>query len=288
MRLWPSRANHPYKEAVFIKEPVSSSGPRAIAVASGKGGVGKTSLTVNLALCLASMNRKVTVFDADLGLANAEVLLGILPPYSLHEVLYGNKTIEEITVRGPLGIKVISGGSGFLELANLDRTRRQNLFRMLNQFGDRDEIILIDTGAGINKNVLGFVAAAGEVIIVVTPEPTSLTDAYALIKILANFKVNSQIHLVVNRAADRREAVLTLERISTAAGRFLDMRLNSLGWIPEDRLVSHSIKNQQPFFLGSPNSPLARSITDIAHNLVEERRPVLEGGFWKRLIGLFG
>ncbi len=288
MRLWPSRANHPYKEAVFIKEPVSSSGPRAIAVASGKGGVGKTSLTVNMALCLANLGKKVTIFDADLGLANAEVLLGILPPYSLHEVLYGNKTIEEITITGPLGIKVISGGSGFLELANLDRTRRQHLFRMLNQFGDKDEIILIDTGAGINKNVLGFIAAAGEVVIVVTPEPTSLTDAYALIKVLANFKVHSEVHLVVNRASDRREAIHTLERISTAAGRFLDIRLNSLGWIPEDRLVSHSIKSQQPLFFTNPNSPVTKSILGIVQNLVEGTRTVTGEGFWGKLLGLFG
>lgn len=288
MRLWPSRKSLVYreKEKVYEREPVSS-GPRAIAVSSGKGGVGKTSLTVNLALSLAALDKKVTVFDADLGLANAEVLLGMLPPYSLHEVLYGNKTIEEITIKGPLGIKVISGGSGFLELANLDRSRRQNLFRMLNKFGEKDEIILIDTGAGINKNVLGFIAAASEVIIVVTPEPTSLTDAYALIKVLANFKVHSEVHLVVNRASDRREALKTLERITTAAGRFLDIRLNSLGWIPEDKIVTHSVKSQQPLFLTNPNSPVAKSIMDVARNLVEGLQPVSEEGFWGKLIGLF-
>lgn len=286
MRLWPSRTGSQIYRGSAVE--AVSSGPRAIAIASGKGGVGKTSLTVNMALCLANLGKKVTIFDADLGLANAEVLLGILPPYSLHEVLYGNKTIEEITIKGPLGIKVISGGSGFLELANLDRTRRQRLFRMLNQFGDKNEIILIDTGAGINKNVLGFIAAAGEVVIVVTPEPTSLTDAYALIKVLANFKVHSEVHLVVNRASDRREAIHTLERISTAAGRFLDIRLNSLGWIPEDRLVSHSIKSQQPLFLTNPNSPVTKSILGIAQNLVEGARTVTGEGFWGKLLGLFG
>ncbi len=187
MKLWPPKAGRIYRDPVVRRDDMPY-GPRAIAVASGKGGVGKTSLSVNLALCLAKMGLKVTLFDADLGLANAEVLLGLFPSFSLYEVLYGDKTIEEITVQGPLGINVVSGGSGCLEMANLDHARRQRLLKMFNQFSGPDDIIIIDNGAGINKNVLGFVAAAGEVIIVVTPDPTSLTDAYALIKVLDNFK----------------------------------------------------------------------------------------------------
>lgn len=288
MRLWPPRTGQQiYRGTVTKKEQVPS-GPRAIAVSSGKGGVGKTSLSVNLALCLAKMGRRVTLFDADLGMANAEVMLGLVPPYSLYEVLYGEKTLEEITVQGPLGINVISGGSGFLEMANLDRDRRHRLLKMLNQFSGRDDFVLIDTGAGINKNVLGFVAAAGEVIIVVTPEPTSLTDAYALIKVLANFKVHSEVRLVVNRAADRREAMRTLGRIQAAGERFLEIKINSLGWIPEDRSVSQAIKRQEPFFLTSPNSPASRSVAGIAEFLAEGVRPVQSEGFWGKLMGLFG
>jgi len=287
MRLWPPKTGPIYRVPAVQKEQASS-GPRAIAVASGKGGVGKTSLSVNLALCLAQMGRGVTLFDADLGMANVEVMLGLIPPYSLYEVLYEDKTLEEITVQGPLGINIISGGSGFMEMANLDHTRRKRLLEMLNQFCGRDDFVLIDTGAGINKNVLGFVAAAGEVIIVVTPEPTSLTDAYALIKILANFKVHSEVHLVVNRASDRREAMRTLGRISAATGRFLDIKLNSLGWIPEDRTVSQAIKSQQPFFLTSPNSSASRSVAGIAEFLLEGVRPSSGEGFWGKLMGLFG
>jgi flagellar biosynthesis protein FlhG len=256
-------------------------------VASGKGGVGKTSITVNLALCLAKMGNRVTVFDADLGLANAEVLLGIIPPYSLFEVLYGGMTLEEIAVQGPYGIRIISGGSGFLEMANLDRTRRQQLLRMFNQFVSKDEIVLIDTSAGINKNVLGFVAAAEEVIVIVTPEPTSLTDAYALIKILANFKLHSEVNIIVNRAVDRQEAMRTLSRISTATGRFLDIKINFLGWIPEDKSVSQAVKNQQPYFLTNQNSPASRSIAGIAEYLVGDNRLVSKEGFWTKLMGLF-
>lgn len=287
MRLWPPKAGKIHQEAVVQKEQASQ-GPRAIAVASGKGGVGKTSLSVNLALCLAQMGRGVTLFDADLGMANVEILLGLAPPYSLYEVLYEDKTLEEITVEGPLGINVISGGSGFLEMANLDNTRRQRILGMLNQLNGRDDFVIIDTGAGINKNVLGFVAAAGEVIIVVTPEPTSMTDAYALIKVLANFKVHSEVHLVVNRAADRREAMRTLGRISTVTERFLEIKLNSLGWIPEDKKVSQAIKSQQPYFLTSPNSSASRSVAGIAEFLLEGARPSSSEGFWGKLMGLFG
>lgn len=289
MRLWLPRTSQTIYQGTVLKNERSLNywSPKAIAVTSGKGGVGKTSLSVNLALCLAKMGNKVTVFDADLGLANVEVLLGIVPPYSLYEVLYGGMTLDEITIEGPMGVRVISGGSGFLEMANLDRSRRQQLLRMFNQFVRKDEIVLIDTGAGINKNVLGFVAAAEEVIIVVTPEPTSLTDAYALIKILANFKLHSEVDVVVNRAADRKEAMRIMARISAAAGRFLEIKLNFLGWIPEDRLVSQAVKNQQPYFLTNPNSPVSRSIAGIAEFLAEGNRLTSNEGFWSKLMGLF-
>lgn len=289
MKLWLPRTGRAIYQGNVIKGENSLSywGPKAIAVTSGKGGVGKTSLSVNLALCFAQMGNRVTVFDADLGLANAEVLLGIIPPYSLYEVLYGNMTLEEIVIEGPMGIRVVSGGSGFLEMANIDRSRRQQLLRMFNQFIDKDEIVLIDTGAGINKNVLGFVAAAEEVIIVVTPEPTSLTDAYALIKILSNFKLHSEVHIVVNRAADKREAMRTMGRISTAAGRFLEIKLNCLGWIPEDKHVSQAVKSQQPYFLTNPNAPASRSVAEIAASLVEGSERAPREGFWNKLMRLF-
>lgn len=289
MRLWTTGTNQKkiFRATVNNKEQPFA-GPRAIAVASGKGGVGKTSLSVNLAICLAKMGCRVTLFDADLGMANVEVMLGLAPPYSLYDVLYGDKTMEEIIVQGPWGINIISGGSGFLEMANLDQHRRQRLIRMLNQFSSRDDFVLIDTGAGINKNVLGFVAAAGEVIIVVTPEPTSLTDAYALIKVLSNFKVHSEVHMVVNRSADRQEARRTLDRLQITTGRFLNIRINSLGWLQEDKLVSQAIKSQEPFILSSPNSLASRSVTGIAEFLTNTARPTQSEGFWGKLMALFG
>jgi flagellar biosynthesis protein FlhG len=289
MGLWPlgTNKNKILRETVNVKE-MYPAGPRAIAVASGKGGVGKTSLSVNLAICLAKMGCRITLFDADLGMANVEVMLGLAPPYSLYDVLFGDKSLEEIIVQGPQGINIISGGSGFLQMANLDQQRRKQLITMLNQFSNQDDFLIIDTGAGISKNVLGFVAAAGEVIIVATPEPTSLTDAYALIKVLANFKIPSEIHIVINRSYNGREARRTLDRLQATTGRFLNIKINSLGWLPEDRLVSQAIKSQEPFVLTSPNSLASRSIVGIAQYLVNNAKPKQNEGFWGKLMALFG
>ncbi len=275
MRLWlPAGAGKRSRETVYKNETILPE-PRTIVITSGKGGVGKTSITVNLALSLANRGNKVTIFDADLGLANAEVLLGIVPPYSLYEVLYEGMSLDDIAVQGPLGIKIISGGSGFLEMANLDQIRRNQLLNMFKKYSGADGIILIDTSAGISKNVLGFVAAAGEIIVVVTPEPTSLTDAYALIKIVSNFKLQPEVGIVVNRSADKREAMQTLDKISNATGRYLNIKINFLGWIPEDKLVSQAVKRQRPYFLTNSNSPVAKSICEIAGVVTKNNRTVV-------------
>ncbi|MCL6611817.1 MAG: MinD/ParA family protein [Peptococcaceae bacterium] len=243
-------------------------GARVIAVASGKGGVGKTSLVVNLAITLAAMGQRVVIFDADLGLANAEVLLGITPPYTLFDCLYGSKDIEDIIIPGPCGVRLVSGGSGFLELANLDSERRQQIIESLSYFDREADFLIIDTGAGISRNVLGFVAAANEVIVVVTPEPTSLTDAYSLIKVLSMFKIHSEVMLVVNRAGDEREAVRTAQKIEKVVGQFLQIRVRVIGWIMEDRLVSQAIKDQEPFSMFHPHSPAGQSISKMAKYLI--------------------
>jgi len=288
MRLWPPKAGRIlHSPPVEGAEPAGLR-PRALAVTSGKGGVGKTSISVNLAISLAQMGQRVTLFDADLGMANAEVLMGLVPPYSLYDVLYGGLTIEEVAVRGPLGINVISGGSGLVEMANLDRERRRHLLDVLSRAGRDDDFIIVDTGAGIGKNVLGFVAAAREVIVVITPEPTSLTDAYALIKVLDRFDVHREVGVVVNRAADQREAGRVFGRLLAVVERFLSIKLNSLGWIPEDRAVALAVKNQQPFVLANPASAASRSMAGVAGALLQKETPAAAGGFWSRLIRLFG
>jgi len=270
-------------------------GARVIAVSSGKGGVGKTSLVVNLGITLASMDQKVAIFDADLGLANAEVLMGITPPYTLFDCVYGGMEIENIIVPGPLGIKLVSGGSGFLELANLDGARRQQLIESLSYFDRENDFLIIDTGAGISKNVLGFVAAASEVIVVITPDPTSLTDAYSLIKVLAMFKVHSEVMIVVNKANDEREARRTAKKMESVVGQFLQIKINIIGWIVDDKVVSQAGKDQEPFSLFNPNSLPGQSISKIARYLITGRQAMEQEanesgarGFIKRLTRLFG
>lgn len=262
---------------------------RVIAITSGKGGVGKTNLAVNMAIALRKMGRQVLVFDADLGLANVEVLLGVNPHNTIYEVLYNGKSLAEVLVEGPGDIKFISGGSGLQELANLDIIQRTKLMYSLSYFQEIADFILIDTGAGISRNVLGFVAAAGEVIVVITPEPTSLTDAYGLIKILDKYKVHSEVHLVVNKAINKKEALLAAQRMEKVVRKFLDIRINHLGYICDDKVIGEAVKNQQPFTLLYPSSPASENVFSVARNILAFREA--NGGinsFLKKLISLFG
>ncbi|NTW05871.1 MAG: MinD/ParA family protein [Peptococcaceae bacterium] len=267
---------------------------RVIAVSSGKGGVGKTNLVVNLAITLAGLGKRVAVFDADLGLANVEVLMGVSPPYTLFDCLYGDKTIDEIIVPGPNGVRLVSGGSGFLELANLGNKKRRRLIESLSYFDRETDFLLIDTGAGISKNTLGFVAAASEAIVVITPEPTSLTDAYSLIKAMAMFKVHDEAMLVVNRAINRQEAISASDRIEKVAGQFLDIKINTIGWIMEDKLVVQCVKKQEPYSQFYPKSQVSQSVAAIAKYLIEgshQKEYWHQGGangFISRLAKLFG
>ncbi|AEF94627.1 Cobyrinic acid ac-diamide synthase [Desulfotomaculum nigrificans CO-1-SRB] len=266
------------------------SGSRVIAVASGKGGVGKTNLVVNLAVELRRRGKRVAIFDADLGMANAEVLLGIVPQYTMYDFLFKGKSIKDIMVCAEQGIYVISGGSGFLELANLDSRSRQRLSQCLQELEDDFDYILVDTGAGISKTVLGFVAAADEVIVVITPEPTSLTDAYGLIKILAKYHVHDEIMVTVNRAADEKEAQRTFKRLELTASRFLQIKLINLGFIPEDHAVVRAVKNQQPFMIMNPSSWASQNLARITDYLVLDQGgpPAGLNGFLDKLMRLFG
>ncbi|WP_341473744.1 MinD/ParA family protein [Desulfofundulus thermobenzoicus] len=282
-----------YEEDTFLTAAGPAAGAaRVIAVTSGKGGVGKSNLTVNLGLALASLNRRVIILDADLGLANVEVLLGVSPPYTIYDCLYRNRDIREVLLPAPGGIQFISGGSGFLELANLDRARRQRLISSLAVLDTLADYILIDTGAGLSKNVLGFLAAAGEVIVVITPEPTSLTDGYSLIKVLARFRSHREVLLVINRAAGDQEALATARRVEMVAERFLNLPVNYLGHLPEDRAVNRAVREQRPFVLADPRCRAARNVTAMARTLATGRReeapPPGARGFVGRLLKIFG
>ena len=265
-------------------------GPRIITVTSGKGGVGKTNFVVNLGLSLAKLKQQVVIFDADLGLSNVDVMMGINPPGNLYDLLYNNKKIEDILAYGPKNIRFISGGSGFQELSNLDQKQRQHLVNSLNYFQNITDFVLIDTGAGISKNVLGFVAAAEEVIVIVTPEPTSLADAYSLIKVMSKFNVQSEVSLIVNMAIDKREAQQTADKIIMVASRFLQIKVSHLGSICMDPIVSQAVKSQNPFVLSYPYSSAAKSMANIAEKMIKGYQQPVKGigGFVGKLIRLFG
>ncbi|HBM81487.1 MAG: MinD/ParA family protein [Clostridiales bacterium] len=237
---------------------------RIIAVASGKGGVGKTNFSINVAISLREMGNRVLVFDADLGLGNVDVVIGIVPKLTLYDVIYNHKEIDDIVINGPEGIRIVPGGSGIETLANLDDMQRDNLSKKFERLLDTD-ILIIDTGAGISKNVLSFIAASNETIVVTTPEPTSITDAYSLIKVVLKYIPEKKINVIVNKVRDEKEATVTYKRLDTTVKKFLDKNIYNLGYIMEDARVKRSVMEQKPFKINYPNCSASKCIDNIAH-----------------------
>lgn len=266
---------------------------RVITVTSGKGGVGKSNFSANLAIQLAKAGKRVIIVDADFGLANIEVIFGILPRYSLANVLRGEKGIHEVLTDGPCGIKFISGGSGLKELANVsDRQLSYFLdqFEYLDQISD---IIIIDTGAGISKTVVNFIKASDETIFITTPEPTSITDAYALIKTVCEASDGTPIFkIAINRVDDEEEGNEVFSKISRVASKFLNINIENLGCIPYDRDLVRAVKCQSPAIISYPNSMFSRSIENISYKLLNIDYSIAvktKGlkGFVKRLANIF-
>lgn len=242
---------------------------RVITISSGKGGVGKTNFTVNLAIALSRRNYRVSVIDADLGLANVDVILGIVPKYTLTHVVKNEMDIREVVLEGPEGIKVISGGSGVMELVNIDSESLDNLISSLAFLNEESEFILVDTGAGLSQNVMSFIRAASEVILVVTPDPSAITDAYALIKNIT--EQDKQIRIVINRVESNKEGQDVFNKIHSAAKKFLKVDVESLGFIYEDPNVRKSVRQQIPFTVNYPNCLASKGIDLIAANLTAQK-----------------
>ena len=260
---------------------------RVITVTSGKGGVGKTNFTVGLALAFARMDQKVLVIDADLGLSNVDVILGCSPPGNLFQVLQNGYSLNDVVSDGPLGIKFISGGSGIYDLSNLSDAQLQYFLSQIAQFDSWADIILIDTGAGLNRTVLNFVMAADEVIIITTPEPTAVTDAYAMIKTYATHRGNSPVRLVVNRVRELADGEGVVNKLGKVSQRFLGLSVSSLGFIFEDRQLQKAVASQVPLMIAYPDSIAARCIDRIAHALLHgETVPAPRGirGLFQRLL----
>jgi len=265
---------------------------KVITVTSGKGGVGKTNITVNLAISLSEMGYRVVILDADFGLANIDVLLGIAPRFTLVDVIKNNKSIIETLADGPNNIKFISGGSGVEELVKLDRVQIERFVSNIELLDKIFDIVLIDTGAGLSDSVMSFVMAADEVLLVTTPEPTSITDAYALIKMVSNRNRDKIIKVIVNRSESMKEANDILGKLSLVAEKFLSIKLIPAGYILQDDTVTKAVKLQQPFSIVYPKSAASRSIREISSRLIENSTAGFENestgikGFVNRLVGL--
>ena len=264
---------------------------RVIAVTSGKGGVGKTNISVNLALAFADKGKNVLLYDADMGLANVDVMLGIIPRFTLLNVLNGQKTLKEIIVEGPGGIRLVASGSGGVqELADLNEIQRSKFLEALLELQHESEIILIDTGAGLHRNVLAFALAAEEVVVVTTPEPTALMDAYGMIKILYREKKNPTINVVVNMAAHQTEADEAGKKLVVLSKRFLNLNIEYLGFIPRDSGMIKAVKEQKPVMLSSPLSPAAVHLNRLAGVLLSGKTRTSDGNllqFFKKVTKIF-
>jgi flagellar biosynthesis protein FlhG len=249
---------------------------RVIAVTGGKGGVGKTTVVTNLAVALARRGARVMVLDADLGLANVDVLLGLNPTYTLQHVLLGERSITEVAVTGPAGVQIVPAATGIEELTHLGVEERLLLLEQVDALDGAFDILLIDTAAGISSNVLYFNSAAHDVLVVVTPEPTAITDAYALMKVLATRHGLERFSLLVNQAAGDGEARRTHAQIARVTERFLRVGVDYMGYVPFDETVQQSVRAQVSLMERAPGAPAAHALGRLAERVLGRagvRRP---------------
>lgn len=277
----------------FINKKTST---KVIAVASGKGGVGKSNFTVNVALELSKMGNRVMILDADLGLANVDILLGINPQYNLSHVLKEEKDMRDIITETEYGIKVIASGSGVKELVNLSNQQRNRFIEKIAELEDIVDILLIDTGAGISKNTLSFMYAADYSIIITTPEPTALMDAYGLIKVASLNKKSIQLKLIVNIVNTKEEAKEISSRVILLSRRFLNIFVEPYGYIFRDKNVLNSVMIQKPFSIHYPNTKATLCIKQIAEkislkiakeNIQTSDIPLKAGNIFKKIFEVF-
>lgn len=266
---------------------------RIIAVTSGKGGVGKSNFTLNFALSLQAKGLKVLVFDADIGLANIDVLMGITPKYNLYHLLKKQKTIWDIIHRGYNGMEFIAGGSGFHDMVRLSDEQLDYFAKQISQLHYYCDIILFDTGAGLSKETTKFILAAEETIVVTTPEPTSITDAYAIIKMVNQMQLGVSFKLVINRITETSEGRHTADKITMAAKKFLDINdIPIVGYIEDDAHISRAVKRQVPFTIAYPNCAASRNMKQIADQFVQRTSNEYSGqstgvkGFLSRMFKL--
>ncbi len=243
--------------------------PRVVAVTSGKGGVGKTNVVANLAISLTSIGKSVLVLDADLGLGNIDVLFGIIPKYTLEHVLLGERSLNEVIITGPCGIQILPTSSGTEDMTHLSSEQKLILLGEIDRLDKPIDIFLIDTGAGISSNVLYFNTVAQEIIVVASPEPTSLTDAYAIMKVLSTHHGEKRFKLLVNMVEDEREAKEVFHKLTMVSDKFLDIAIEYLSYVPRDEYLRKAVCQQKGVVELYPTSKSSLQFIKIAKNVVK-------------------
>jgi flagellar biosynthesis protein FlhG len=261
---------------------------QVIGVTSGKGGVGKTNLSVNLAVSLSQLGQRVLIIDADLGLANVDILLDESPKATLHDVVTGAKSLDEVVMESSFGVSILPGASGVTEMTDLDVQQRMRLLNAVDSLEDRFDTLIVDTPAGIGSNAAFFASAVQEILVVATPEPTSMTDAYAMIKVLNKTHGVERFGLVLNQVMSVAEAQDVYMRLNSITSRFLSVMVELHGWLPIDPSVRSAVMAQKPVTIQYPNAPYPVAVRKLAEKLLMRPNKGSEGRlqfFWNRLLG---
>jgi len=258
--------------------------PLVVSITSGKGGVGKTNICVNLGVEFVARGQRTLIVDGDLGLANVDILFNIRPQYNFSHIVSGEKRIEEVLTKGPGGVMILPASSGIARMADLTPDDQAQVLTQLETLSDKFDVILIDTAAGISSNVLYFASAASYIIVIATPEPTSLADAYAVIKVLnMQYRVN-RFQMIINNVLNRETAVNVYETLCDVADSFIDVSIDFLGYLPKDEAVPNSVNAQRPFVEKFPSSKVSLSLKKVADEVLKKRDNVPEHHFlWNRL-----
>jgi flagellar biosynthesis protein FlhG len=257
----------PFDQAAGIRNMRQIKPVRVVAITSGKGGVGKTNLSVNIGVALAMAGRRVAILDADMGLANVDILLGMFPEYNLSHVLSGEKSLKEIMMTGPAGLKVIPASSGIQRMSELSTTEQAGVIRAFSELDTELDMLIVDTAAGISASVVNFARACQEIIVVVCDEPTSMADAYAYIKLLNRDYALNKFHIITNMVQSLEHGQNLFNKLTKVTDRYLDVTLNFVGAVPQDEFLKKSVQKQTPVIEAFPQSKAAMAIKNVARKI---------------------
>ncbi|MGR8929470.1 MAG: MinD/ParA family protein [Gammaproteobacteria bacterium] len=268
-----------FDQAAGIRKMKNMKPVRVIAVTSGKGGVGKTNLSVNIGVALAKAGRRVAILDADMGLANVDILLGMFPEFNLSHVLSGEKTLKQVMMTGPSGLKIIPASSGIQKMSELSNAEQAGVIRAFSEIDNELDVLIVDTAAGISNTVVNFARACQEIIVVVCDEPTSLTDAYAYIKLLnRDYGLNS-FHIITNMVQSSEHGQLLFNKLLKVTDRYLDVALQYVGAVPNDEYLKKSVQKQTPVVDAFPQSKSALAIKNLARKIDHWPIKLKAGGY---------